>query len=279
MGANLGPFSIGFGGNSNSQAANGSGILGPYQITPGTGTDSTDPADYGLIFSTPQNIVIPPIDLSSLGVSGLGTLDLGTLSAVNLDVALRNVVINLDSPILPTTGGGTYPQHFDSTQVAVSVSGTADMALTASLKQSDLVSYLATGVALNALKSTLSGQGVSLTLSGSSASQLLQGIFAYQVGFSFSTALPTIDTPNNDASQGTIAKSGSNYTLTLPVKFDITPTTLPSPINTLLTADFTMSGNLVGTATAAALPEPSSIALAAMGLCGMAGLARRRRKK
>jgi hypothetical protein len=272
MGTNLGLYSIGFPGNSNSQAANAVGAFNNNLASaPGIGGASgTAPADYGMVFTSAQSIVIPPIDISSLNL-GISTLNLGTLSSINLNVALRNFAINLSSPILPTTGNGAYPQHFDSTQVTVSVSGTSDMSLTATLKQANITDWIATGAALVALQQSLAGQGITLTETGN-----LFGL-SYQVGFGFSTPLPATNALNGDASQGTIDHVGSNLRLTMPIKFDITPTTLPAPLNTLIAADFTMTGQLIGQAPFQVVPEPSSIALAAMSLFGLAAFARRRK--
>ena len=122
-----------------------------------------------------------------------------------------------------------------------------------------------------ALQSTLSAQGITITETGN-----LLGL-SYQVGFGFSTPLPATNALNGDASQGTVDHVGTNLRLTMPIKFDITPTTLPAPLNTLLTADFTMTGQLIGQAPFQVVPEPSSIALAIVGFAGLAGVARRRR--
>ena len=273
MATNLGLFSIGFPGGGEAQAANATGLLGNnLAIAPGVGGASgTAAADYGLVFTSAQSVVIPPIDVSSLGISGLTTLNLGTLTAINLNVALRNFAVDLNSPILPMSGGGTYPAHFDSTQVNIAVSGTTDMSLTATLKQDNITDFLATGAALIALQQGLAGQGVTIT----ETANILQ--LSYQVGFGFTTPLPVTNAANGDASQGTVDHVGSNLRLTLPVKFDITPTTLPAPLNTLITADFSMSGQLIGQVPFQTVPEPSSVVQVLAGLVSAVAVARRRK--
>jgi hypothetical protein len=161
MGADVHLNSVLFPSTSLSQAANASGALGNLNIAPGVGgTSGTAAADYGVVFTSPQSTVIPPIDLSGLGVSGLGTLDLGTLTGININIALRNFAVNMQSnPIALTAGNNTYPTHFDSTQVNIGVTGTADISVTASLKQANLTSFLVTNAALLLLQSTLAGQG------------------------------------------------------------------------------------------------------------------------
>ncbi|HEY1602852.1 MAG TPA: PEP-CTERM sorting domain-containing protein [Pirellulales bacterium] len=275
MATNLGLFSVGFPGGGEAQAANAVGLLNNnLAIAPGVGGASgTAPADYGLVFTSPQSVVVPPIDVSALGISGLTTLNLGTLTAINLNVALRNFAVDLNSPILPMSGGGTYPAHFDSTQVNISVSGTTDMSLTATLKQDNITDFIATGAALIALQQGLSGQGISITETAN-----ILGL-SYQVGFGFSTTLPVTNAADGDASQGTVDHVGSNLRLTLPVKFDITPSTLPAPLNTLIAADFSMSGQLIGQAPFQVVPEPSSAVLSLAGLMGAGIVARRRRAR
>jgi hypothetical protein len=276
MVGNLGLNNITFPGGGMAQAANAAGLLGNnLALAPGVGGASgTAPGDYGVIFTSPQSIVISPIDLSGLGVPGLTTLNLGTLTAINLNVALRSFVLDLNSaPLALTPGLGIYPSHFDSTQVNIAVAGTADMSLTATLKQDNLINFLATNVALGLLQSTLSAQGVVITLSN-------QNFIAdtEQIGFGFTAPLPVTNAADADASQGTIDHVGTNLRLTLPVKFDVQPA-IPAGISALVAANFTMTGTLIGQTPFVVVPEPSSIALALVGLGSMMVLAWRRRRR
>lgn len=272
--ANLGLSAITFPGGGTAQAANGSGILGNYGIAPAVGGGSgTAAADYGVIFSSPQSTVIPPIDLSGLGISGLGMLDLGTLTGINLNIALRNFVVDMQSGAIPlTVPNNTYPTHFDSTQVNVGVTGTADISLTATLKQANLTSFLVTNAALLLLQSTLSGQGVTIVLSN-------QNFFTdtEQIGIGLTAQLPATFAPNSDASQGTLDHIGSNIRMTMPVAFNVTPT-IPAGLSSIISANFAMSGQLIGQTPFVVVPEPSSIALAVTGLGSLLVMAWRRRR-
>ena len=150
MVTDLSLFGIGFPGGGTAMATNTTGLLNNnLAIAPGVGgATGTAPADYGTIFTSPQDIVVPPIDVSGLSIPGLTTLNLGTLKGINLNVALRNVVLDLHSGSLPLSGGGSYPAQFDSTQVSVTLSGMSDMSLTATLKQDNLTNWVTTGAAL-----------------------------------------------------------------------------------------------------------------------------------
>ena len=273
MATNLGLFSIGFPGGGTAMAANATGLFGNnLAITPGVGGASgTAPADYGVIFTSPQNIVVPPIDVSGLGIPGLTTLNLGTVTGINLNVALRNFVIDLHSGILGMSGGGSYPAQFDSTQVNVTLAGTSDMSLTATLKQATFTDWLATGAALIALQQGLAGQGIAITSSGN----LFQ--LSYQVGIGFSTPLPATSILNTDASMGKVEHIGANLRLTMPVKFNVDATGLPAPLDTLIMAHFAMSGQIIGQTPFQVVPEPSSIGLTLSGLASVLALAWRRR--
>jgi hypothetical protein len=271
MVTNLGPFSIGFPGGGVANAANTTGLLGNnLALAPGVGGASgTAPGDYGEVFSSAQNVAIAPIDISSLNIPGITTLNLGTLSAINLNVALRSFALDFNSSLLGLSGGPGYPAHFDASQVGAVVSGTADMSLTATLKQDNVTDFLATGAALIALGQALSGQGVSITETAN-----LLGL-SYQVGFGFTAPLPSTVATNDNAGLGTVDHVGSNLRLTLPVNFTLVPT-LPAPLNSFLTASFAMNGQLIGQTPFQAVPEPSAVVLALAGAASLMGLAWRR---
>jgi hypothetical protein len=275
--ANVTQQSISFGGGSTAVASNGSStILGPLQIAPGVGgVSGTAPANYGFMASVPQNVVLPQIDLNPLGINLM--LNLGTLTAIDLKVALRDLVIDVTGPAgLPLNPPGTPPptQFFNSSQLDIGiVSGMSDMLLGATVKADNIGDYLALEVALFALNQALSGQGISITYTG----QPLQ--LEHTVGIGFSTPLPTTFAANDDASQGMLEHIGTNYRLTIPVKFDVVPETLPAPLDTLLTAQLGLSGKLIGQTPFQILevPEPSSVVLAMIGAAAVGFVAARRR--
>ncbi len=272
--ANVHTNSIVFPGGGTAMAANASGFFGSLGIAPGVGgTTGTAPADYGLIFTSAQNIVIPPIDVSSLNIPGITTLNLGTLTGINLNVALRNFTLDANSGTIPLSPNNTYPTQFDASQVDLVAAGTVDMSLTATLSQNSLTDWLATGAALIALNSALSGQGINITETGSLAT------LSYQVGIGYTTALPATNLPNTGAGPGTIDHVGGNLRMTLPVNFDL-QSALPSSLSSLLTADFSMSGQLIGQTpyVTVDVPEPSSVLLGLMGI-GAFGLMVLRRKR
>jgi hypothetical protein len=277
--ANLTQQSIYFGGGSTAVASNGtSTILGPLQIAPGVGgVSGTAPASYGFFATVPQNILLPQIDLNPLGINLM--LNLGTLTAIDLKVALRDVVIDVQGPAgLPLAPVGTPPptQFFDSTQLDIGISGTSDMLLGATVQAANIIDYGALEVALIALNTALSPQGISITYT----SQLLQ--LKHTIGIGFSTPLPTTFAANDDASQGMLEHIGANYRLTIPVKFDVVPETLPAPLDTLLTAQLGLSGKLIGQTpfVNVEVPEPSTVVLAVVGVAALApvGLRARRRR-
>ena len=93
MVANVDLNSLNFQASGLSQAANTTGSFGNnLAIAPGVaGASGTVPADYGIVLTSPQNVVIPPIDISSLGIAGITSLNLGTLTGINLNVALATL--------------------------------------------------------------------------------------------------------------------------------------------------------------------------------------------
>jgi hypothetical protein len=267
LAANLTQNSIAFNNTGGAIARNATGLLGNnLAIGPGVGgVSGTAAADYGVVFSNPQNVVIPPIDLTPFGVAT--TLNLGTLTSIDAKVALRDIVVDVVSGSVSLTPGG-----LDASQLQIGITGTADILLGATVKQANIIDYLATGVALAALQPVLSGQGVNLTVVNNGFSQL-----SYTIGFGLSTALPTTLATNDDASLGTLEHIGSNLRVTVPVKFDVVPVT---PVDMLFSASYGLSGKLIAQTpfVAVEVPEPSSIVLGLLGTASLGLVALRRRR-
>jgi hypothetical protein len=272
MTTNVTQNSIAFTNAGGAIARNATGFFGNnLAIGPGIGgVSGTAPADYGVVFSNPQNIAIPPIDLTPLGVAL--TLNLGTLTSIDAKVALRDIVVDVVGGAISLAPGGVYPQTFDSSQLQIGISGTADILLGATVKQANILDYLATGIALAALQPVLSGQGVTLTVVNNGFGQL-----SYTIGFGITTALPTTLATNDDATLGTLEHIGANLRVTVPVKFDVVPTT---PFDMLFTAQYGLSGKLIGQTpfVIVEVPEPSSVVLGLLGTAGLGLVGLRRRR-
>lgn len=269
--ADVYPGSVNFPGGSVATANNTTGLFGNLPLKPGVGgVSGTAPGDYGVKFSSPQDIVIPSIDVSSLNLPGITTINLGTLKSIDLNIALRDIVLDVTSGSLPLSPTATYPKTFASSPLTISVAGNADMLLSAFLAQANFSDFLATGAVLTALQSALSGQGIAIS-SSVSLSPL-----GYNVGFGFTNPLPITNALNADASNGLLEHVGSNLRMTVPVAFNIQANTLPSPLNTLITANFGLSGKLIGETPFVVVPEPSSIVLSLVGAVGLIVVGRRR---
>ena len=263
--------SIQFPGGSTAIARTATGLLGNLAIAPGLGgVSGTAPANYGVVFSSPQDIAIPPIDLAPFGVDLM--LNLGTLTSIDAKVALRDVVVDIVGGSIPLSPNGSYPQTFDASALDIGISGTADILLGATVKQAGFLDYLATGIALTALETALSGQGIDLTIVNNGI-----GALSYTIGFGLSTALPTTFATNNAAGLGTLEHIGGNLRLTVPVDFDVVPET---PVDMLFSAQLGLSGQLVGQTpfVIVEVPEPSSVVLGCLGasVLGLVALRRRR---
>jgi hypothetical protein len=98
-----------------------------------------------------------------------------------------------------------------------------------------------------------------------------------QIGIGFTAQLPALFSANTDGSQGTLDHVGSNLRLTMPVAFNVAPT-IPAGLSSLVSANFAMSGQLIGQTPFVTIPEPSSVVMALTGLTGMLGLVWRRRR-
>jgi len=241
-------------------------------IGPGVGgVSGTAPANYGVVFSSAQNIAIPPIDLTPFGVPL--TLNLGTLSSIDARVALRGVVVDvLSSAPIPLSAYSPVPnQSFDAALLQIGISGTADLLLGATARQATLGDYFAAGLALTGLQTALAGQGVALTIVNNGFMQR-----SYTIGFGQSTELPAPLASNNDASFGTLAQVGGNLRLSVPVNFDLLTST---PLDFLFSAQYGLSGTLVGQVPFAVVevPEPGTWLLWMAGLALLGGTARRAR--
>jgi opacity protein-like surface antigen len=265
--------SIGFLDTGGAIARNATGSFGNnLAISPGLGgVSGTAPANYGVNFSSPQSIAIPPIDLTPFGVPL--TLNLGTLSSIDARVALRGVVLDVVSaaPLPLSAYSATPDQSFDASWLQVGISGTADVLLGATARQASFADYLAAGVALTALQASLADQGVSLTIVNNGFSQL-----SYTIGIGLSTALPD-SLSANSASFGTLAQVGGNLRLTVPIGFDVLPST---PVDFLFSAQYGFSGTLVGQVpfVVVEVPEPGTWALWLAGLAGLGAWRRARRR-
>jgi len=273
---------IKFQGGSTAVANNTRGLFSDLQLKPGPPNVNTGvlaaqgPGDYGLKVTTPQSIVIPPIDGTLLGLPAGTMLNLGTLTSIDLNVALRDISIDVThAAAIPLSPFASYPQTFDASTLGINITGTSDTLLNVVLKQDDIVTWFALGLALPTLKTTLAAQGINLI-----TSQSFSG-FTTSLGFGFSTPLPATTFSNSGAGLGTLEHilSPNKLRLTVPVNFAIPLSTLPAPLNTLVTGNLALNGKLISETnfTVVETPEPSTMVLAGLGVFAM--LAVRRRKK
>lgn len=261
--------SLRFVGSNGALARNATGSLGnSLAIGPGVGGASGNAAaNYGLVFSAPQNVVIPPIDLTPLGVPL--TLNLGTLTSFDTKVALRGLVLQPTSGELPLSPYGV-PQSFAASALGFGLTGSADLLLGATARQASIPDYLAAGLTLQALQSALAGQGLNLTVQNN-------GFVArsYTVGLGLTTALPDTAWSSSSVGTGTLAQVGNTLRLTVPVDFQFT---VPTAIDFLFSAQYTLSGQLVGQTpfVAVEVPEPATWALWMLGAAALGAAVRRR---
>lgn len=272
---------ISFPGGSTASANTLKGLFNiEVPLAPGVGgSGASAPADYGVQLNAPIGITIPPIDLSFLG---LGTLNLGTFKSAVLNTALRDVSLDvLSSGYIPRSG---VPNNtvFDSTQVALSMSGNADVALGAVLHEDNLGVYLIDLVGLQGLASLINAQVPNLlTVTGN--------IFTNDITISLGTRLPFsgVQVPNLDASLGKLTTiAGNKLQLTVPVNFDAIPDlsslgAFSGFLGDLLNLNLSLSGQLVGTVsrTGLMIPEPASVVTFGIGVLALAGFALRRYRR
>jgi hypothetical protein len=240
-------------------ARNASGSLGnALALAPGpAAVGATGPAAYGLRYTQPQSIALPPIDLTPFGLTG--TLNLGTLTSLDTKVALRGLQLDVLGSV-PLQGAYGGPQSFAAGALQVALAGSADVLLGGTVQQATTADYIAAGIALAALQTTLAQQGATLTVQNN-------GFIArsYTIGLAQSTALPAGAVPNAAAGTGTIEPAGAQLRLTVPLNFTVAPST---PLDFLFTASYTFDGTLVGEVpfVVVEVPEPGTWALMALGL-------------
>lgn len=257
-------------GGSAAAANNVTGLFGlPLQLQPGVGgAAGTAPGDYGVKLTAPVNLPLPPIDLSAFG---LGTLNLGTLQSVDVNIALRDVeldlITNMATPLNP---GFTLPQQFDASDIDIGISGNADIGVAAVLKAPDLGTYLINILALQGLAALVPPE-FNLSVVGNIFNQTIS------IGSAFGTTLPSTLANNSGAGLGTLEQIGGNFRLTIPVDFNFVPD-LPPELALILQADLGLQGQLVAQAPfQVVIPEPSSWVLSALAIGGVGLFIRRRR--
>ncbi len=256
----LGPWpggSISFPGGSAAAANNlKGGVLNTdRQVAPGSGgTGGADPANYGLTFSAPVDLLLPDIPLPP-ELGGI-TLSLGTLTSVDLNLALRDVIWDINSNLVDGERPIDVNHQFDASGTPLAgvgltlVSGFADVNAALVLTQD---SFINAGILELAL-GTLAGQVPELGLSISRP-----GFFSPDVLVGFGTRLdltPGLWLPNGATDLATVTYdplTGSS-TLTLPVELAVPDLGIPG----ILDLDLGFSGQLVATGVVT-VPEPSTL--------------------
>ncbi len=227
------------------------------QVTPGIGgTGGTAPANYGLTFSAPVNIELPAIPLPPDILGGI-ELNLGTISSIDINLALRDVVWDINSNLPPGGMPIDGSSQFDPIgNVGLTLSsGFADVNAALVLTQTGgdpLTNFVAAGavsLALNSLVAAVPELG--LTVSGPAF--LSPDVF---VGFGTRLDLtPGLLLPNGATDLATVTYDplDGSSTLTLPVDLSLPDLGIPGIVD----IDLGFSGQLVA-AGVVTVPEPAS---------------------
>ena len=251
---NTGQTALLFPAGGDAVARNQVGLFSlPRQLSPAVGGGSgSAPGNYGVTLSAAVGLELPPIEIPDFG-----TLNLGTLQSVDVDIALRNVVIDAVS------GGNisVLSGAFDASGVDVLFAGTADVNLAAVLKAPDFLTYAANLLALTALIGAFPDLG--LGVSGNFFTQEIS------LGFGTQLSLDGLSVPNQ-AGAGSFTRVGDDFVLALPLLATIAPDVIPGVID--LSLGF--SGQLTGMSP---VPEPTTAVLLGLGVAGLAARSRTRR--
>ena len=252
---NVGQQALQFPSGGAAVARNQLGLFNiPRQLSPGVGGTGTAAGNYGVTLTAPIGIELPPIDIPDLG-----TLNLGTLQSVDVDIALRNVVLDAVSGGQISVLGGA----FDASGIDVLFSGHADLNIAAVLRAPDLTTYFVNLLALGTLAASFPELGISV-----SGSILTRDI---SVGFGTRLSFDDLAVPNLSATDGSFTRVGDDYILVLPLLAELAPTVIPGVLDLRLGFE----GQLRGVA---AVPEPATAAFLALGLAGLAGRRRAARR-
>ncbi len=283
LNSNVYTTAIAFPGGSNAVAGvQKGGFLGQaVNLAPGIGgVGPNAPGNYGVSLTYP---LATPIKLPAIPIGNYGTVSPGSITGVQGNLALRNLALDFTSGNIPLTVGAP-PTNFDPTQVGVSfAAGDADVSFGAVLNIAGITGLgsffdsLARPVVEAALASAIpstNGVVVSFT-NGTGPTDIL-------ISTGTTTSLSALGgLPNTATGTGLIQHISNSWKLTLPVDINIGALVPANVSSTLgLSLSMELKGQMVGTATyqaASIVPEPSTWALAASGMIGLAGWQARRR--
>ncbi|MFO0948191.1 MAG: hypothetical protein U1D30_20095 [Planctomycetota bacterium] len=242
------------------------------QVTPNVnGAAGTAPANYGLRLDAPVVYDLPSFDLSFLNIPGITTVDFGVLQSVQMNVAVRNLVLDFTSPAL--SGVSVYSGTFDPTETSVVIDqGYADITANLVLRQPNLLTKVAIQSALTLLAGSFPDLGIVVSTPNFLSLDILVGL---GTRLDLANAVPIANTSATPGTLSTVWNPVGNdiSTLVLPVEFaGLSGLGLPPE---LLDLQFNFTGTLRATAV---VPEASSLLMVGAAFAGMGGLAWRRRR-
>jgi len=201
-------------------------------VSPGVGGGgSASPANYGVITSIATPVAVPDIPIGEI------TLSLGSIQSVDVDIAIRDLALDLTSPgpLVIDAPGNT----FDVSQVEVSIAqGFADIKGAIVFKQSNGATWLAATVALNAL--AVQASFLNMTVDSDPFS------LTNSIGFGTRIDISSAATLTNTSTQDGLAEgfdAAGDATLTTPLEFSLAPDF--GVASAVLDFEFSFSGALV----------------------------------